>query len=132
MDLRKKKKHLGEVNMSSMTDIIFILLVFFMLTSTLVKFFSFQLPKSEMKKSTPVRTMVSIDTKGEIKVNDKISSFQNLETDLKAVLTQLQGIERPIVTIAADNQLKWQEVTKVQIVINKLKAGALIATEPKK
>lgn len=52
MGLRKKNKASAEFNMSSLTDIIFLLLIFFMLTSSLVVPNALNLKLPGKKKST--------------------------------------------------------------------------------
>ena len=47
MGLKKRTKVSAEFSMSSLTDIIFLLLIFFMLTSTLVQIPPFDLPEAE-------------------------------------------------------------------------------------
>jgi biopolymer transport protein ExbD len=129
MALRKHKKHVGEVNMSSMTDIIFMLLIFFMLTSTLVKYLPFTLPKSDQRTSAGIKTIVSIEKGGKLAVNNQPVSFNQLEALVRASLAIAADKANPTVTIAAEVGVPFGEVTKVMGVANRLKAKTILATE---
>ena len=60
MALKKRSKISAEFSMSSLTDIIFLLLIFFMLTSTLVKIEAVDLPESDSKTVAPVSVAVML------------------------------------------------------------------------
>ena len=128
-----RERKVAEVNMSSMTDIIFMLLIFFMLTSTLVKFFGFQIPESDSRTNTPVKLTVNMEKSGKVTVGDRnIASIKDLEKELRtAISASQQAGTMPTVTIAAEKGVAFGEVTKVMSVCNSLKAVTKIATQPK-
>ena len=131
MALRKKKKKMGEVNLSSMTDIIFMLLVFFMLTATLVRFMPYQLPKSDSRTSGTLKTTINIQKNGKISVNDSPASAATLEAVLRKEISRAADRKNPVVNIAAEVGVPFGEVTKAMTVANKFKATVRIATEPR-
>ena len=131
MPIRRRKKHMGEVNMSSMTDIIFMLLIFFMLTSTLVKFLPFQLPKSNQRTNAAIKTTVSIEKKGRMTVNDREILPTQLEAALRMSLANAQDKANPSITIAAETGVPFDQVTRIMAVANRLKVRTILATEPK-
>lgn len=122
---------MGEVNMSSMTDIIFMLLIFFMLTSTLVKFLPIKLPASNQRTNASIKTTVSIDKVGKIYVNDIPVPALALEATLRNVIAKAADRASPTITIAAEVGVPFGEVTKLMAVASRLKAKAILATEPK-
>jgi biopolymer transport protein ExbD len=130
MALRKKKKHGAEVNMSSMTDIIFMLLIFFMLTSTLIKYLPFKLPESSQRTNAKIKTTVGIEKSGRLTVNDQIVKAAQLESLLKASLAISPDKLNPTITIAAEEGVPFGEITKVMAVANRLKARTILATAP--
>lgn len=76
MGLKKRTKVSAEFSMSSLTDIIFLLLIFFMLTSSLVSptAINLKLPSSSSKptnKSTTQPIKLDINKRGEYTVNGK-------------------------------------------------------------
>jgi biopolymer transport protein ExbD len=130
MALRKKKKHAAEVNMSSMTDIIFMLLIFFMLTSTLIKYLPFKLPESSQRTNAKIKTTVGIEKSGRLTVNDQIVNAAQLESLLKASLAISPDKPNPTITIAAEEGVPFGQITKVMAVANRLKARTIFATAP--
>ena len=131
MPIRRKKKHGAEVNMSSMTDIIFMLLIFFMLTSTLVKFLPFLLPKSDQRTNAQIKTTVSIEKNGRMTVNDTPILPTQLEGALRKLLTSAPDKSAPSVTIAAEMGVPFEQVTRIMAVANRLKVKTILATEPR-
>jgi biopolymer transport protein ExbD len=130
MSLRKKKKHVAEVNMSSMTDIIFMLLIFFMLTSTLIKYLPFKLPESNQRTNAKIKTTVGIEKNGRLTVNDKSVNINQLEALIRASLAISSDKASPTITIAAEVGVPFEQVTKVMAIANRLKARTILATAP--
>lgn len=122
---------MGEVNMSSMTDIIFMLLIFFMLTSTLVKFLPFQLPKSDQRTNASIKTTVSVEKNGRMTVNDVQITPQQLEAALRQSLQKSPDKTAPTITVAAEMGVPFEQVTRILAVTNRLKARTILATEPR-
>ncbi len=130
MALRKKKKHVAEVNMSSMTDIIFMLLIFFMLTSTMVKFIQYKLPESNQRTTSTIKTIVGIEKSGKFSVNYKTVDFSRLEATIRSTIGKVPEGVTPTVTIAAEQGTAFGQVTKVMAVANRMKAKTILATDP--
>ncbi len=129
MPIRSQKKRHVEVNMSSMTDIIFMLLIFFMLTSTLVKFFPFKLPESDQRTTGNVKTTISIEKSGRFMVNNQVVAASNLEATVRSSLASV-GAKEPVLTIAAEVGVPFEQVTKLMAIANKFKARTVLATAP--
>jgi biopolymer transport protein ExbD len=120
--------------MSSMTDIIFMLLIFFMLTSTLVRYFPVMLPKSESRTNSKIKNSVMIG-KGvqpdsyTFMVNQDTVPFDNLEQFIDISFKDSIPGEPKVLTIAAEQGVPFGEITKVMIVANRLKAKTVLATD---
>jgi biopolymer transport protein ExbD len=89
MALKKRSKVNAEFNMSSLTDIIFLLLIFFMLTSSVVSpnAMNLKLPgRSDSPATASDRKLddVRIDGEGRFYFNNKRISAEELETRLSA------------------------------------------------
>jgi len=86
MGLTKRSKVSAEFSMSSLTDIIFLLLIFFMLTSSLVapNALNLKLPSSSSQRvvSTDRLDRISISAAGEYFLNGRQFSLRNLEREL--------------------------------------------------
>ena len=87
MGLKKKSKISAEFNMSSLTDIIFLLLIFFMLTSSLVAPNSLNLKmpgtSNSAKPPTKVHDEISIGAKGTYYWNNRRINLGDLEKRLE-------------------------------------------------
>ncbi len=85
MNLRGRNKVSAEFSMSSMTDIVFLLLVFFMLTSPTItpEALDLILPKAKGKTSNKQNASVSITKDGAYYVNKERVSEQSIESELK-------------------------------------------------
>ena len=116
--------------MSSMTDIIFMLLIFFMLTSTLIKYLPFKLPESSQRTNAKIKTTVGIEKNGRFTVNDKSVNINQLEALIRASLAISSDKASPTITIAAEVGVPFEQVTKVMAIANRLKARTILATAP--
>ena len=133
MGLKKRNKVSAEFNMSSLTDIIFLLLIFFMLTSTLVSpnALNLKLPGSNSKTVAPSTISVSVTSDGDFFVNkDKID-----EAALKdKVVRELKKEDEPqkaTIVINAELGTPVEHVVAIMDVARILKVGAILATEAK-
>ena len=118
--------------MSSLTDIIFLLLIFFMLTSTLVKLDAFELPESDSKTVAPTSIVVSIQKSGRLTLNGKQYRYGNLERAIRKEVQSAENRESATVTIVAEKGVAWKEISKVVEMAGKLRVRAILATQPTK
>ncbi len=130
MGLKKRNKVSAEFSMSSLTDIIFLLLIFFMLTSTLVKIQPFPLPKSDSKTVASTSVVVTIEQSGKFTLNNKEISGLALERALRQQVRTMENRDNVAVTIVAEIGTPFDEVVRVMNIAAKLKVKAIIATEP--
>ncbi|NET33518.1 MAG: biopolymer transporter ExbD [Cyanothece sp. SIO1E1] len=130
MGLKKRNKVSAEFSMSSLTDIIFLLLIFFMLTSTLVKIQPFPLPKSDSKTVASTSVVVTIEQSGVFTLNNQEVSPLALERALRQQVRTMENREGVAVTIVAEVGTPFEEVVRVMNIAAKLKVKAIIATEP--
>ena len=128
MDLRSKNKVEVSFSMSSIADIIFLLLIFFMLTSSFITPSGLPVNLPTSKSSTIVlqKVSVTITDKLEFYVNDKQVTSNQLEMALKS---QLEGKEG-IVVLHVDKSVPVEHVVKVAGIATALEAKVSIATKP--
>jgi biopolymer transport protein ExbD len=131
MGLKKRSKVSAEFSMSSLTDIIFLLLIFFMLTSTLVRIQPFELPKSDSKTVASTSMVVTIEKSGKLTVNGREIAARDLERALRLEVRTSDNRENAVVTIVAEVGTPFDEVVEVMQIANRLKLNAIIATQPK-
>ena len=130
MGLKKRSKVSAEFSMSSLTDIIFLLLIFFMLTSTLVRIQPFPLPKSDSKTVAATSIVVTIEKNGKHTLNNKEISARALERALTSLINQAPSKENLSVTIVAETGTSFDYVVAVMEMAARNRVSAIIATEP--
>jgi len=128
MDLRSKNKVDVNFSMSSMADIIFLLLIFFMLTSSFITPSGLPVNLPTSKSSQIVLQKVSVTISKDLRyfVNDKPVSSNQLEAALKS---QLEGKEG-IVVLHVDQSVAVEHLVKVAGIATALEAKVSIATKP--
>ena len=129
MALKSRNKVSPNFNMSSMTDIVFLLLIFFMLTSTLVSpnALKLLLPNSKSKTLEKQTISVSINKDIDFYINENQVIESNLENELKQVLSQQQ---EPAIILHADKTVDIEHVVKVMDIAYRNKYKIVLATKP--
>ncbi|MBQ3635958.1 MAG: biopolymer transporter ExbD [Bacteroidales bacterium] len=130
MALKRRSKVSSAFSMSSMTDIIFLLLIFFMLTSTLVhpNALKLVLPQSKNQTSAKPQTSVSITADLKYYVETKRVAFKELEPALQAKLGQQPDM---YIALHVDENVPMKEVVKVMNIAKKNKYKLILATRAK-
>ncbi|NND89162.1 MAG: biopolymer transporter ExbD [Flavobacteriaceae bacterium] len=129
MNLRGRNKVSPEFSMSSMTDIVFLLLVFFLLTSPAITpdALDLILPKAKGKSTNVQKASVSITKDGAYYVNkERVSEF-NIESTLK---TALAGQEEPTVILRAEEGVPIEDAVFVMDIANKNHFKVVLAVRP--
>ncbi|HCK22816.1 MAG TPA: biopolymer transporter ExbD [Bacteroidetes bacterium] len=131
MALKSRNQRRADFNMSSLTDIIFLLLIFFLLTSTLVapNAIPMLLPNSNTQAQASETLAVSIDRNLNFFVNTREVAEENLEAVLTA---NLEGRKDEGIVLYADKTVPIDEVVKVLNIANNLKIKVVLATTPEK
>ncbi|MAD50631.1 MAG: biopolymer transporter ExbD [Flavobacteriales bacterium] len=130
MSLRSKNKVSANFSMSSMTDIVFLLLIFFMLTSTLVSpnALKLLLPNSKARTLEKQTISVSITTEIEYYIEDQKYPFDQLENQLKQ---RLANEQEPAIVLHADKTVDIEFAVKVMDIAYRNKYKVVLATNPK-
>lgn len=129
MNLRSKNRISAEFSMSSMTDIIFLLLIFFMLTSNFVTPTALPVNLPSSTKGSIVMQKVSVTITADIKyyVNDKETSLDNLKAELSQALGGTED-GMGVVVLNVDKSVPVEFLVKVGGIANDLNAKVSIAT----
>lgn len=129
MNLRGRKKFHAEVSTSSLSDIMFFLMLFFLIASTMVSpsVIKLTLPKAKYNQ-TVRKTEIAVSITKEMKyyVNNKEVGFDNLEKELSQ---EIQKVKEPTVVIRVDNTIPVQDLVNVMQIGNKLKVKMILATK---
>jgi len=130
MNIRGRNKVDPSFNMSSMTDIVFLLLIFFMLTSTLVTVSAIDvfLPKAGGKTENKTSIAVTITSKSLFYIDKKKVSESNLENELLKVV----GVDKKkTIVIRGDKDVPYKHVMKIIDIANKNKLKMILAVKGK-
>ena len=135
MGYKRSTKVLSENGMSSMTDLVFLLLIFFLITSTLVNpnALKLLLPKSTGQVSAKATVSVSIKDWGDgnysyhINGNENAVQFSEVEDEL---IELLQSEEDPTFAIYADESVPVKEVVAVMNIAKRNHYKVILATRP--
>ena len=130
MALKKRTKISPEFSMSSLTDIIFLLLIFFMLTSTMVNLDNYDLPESDSKTVAPVNITIGIRKDNTWQFNGTTILKNQINSKVKKALAMQKNKKNATITIVAEKGVPFKNVMAVMEVANKLKMKAIIATKP--
>ena len=130
MSLRSKNKVSANFSMSSMTDIVFLLLIFFMLTSTLVSpnALKLLLPNSKARTLEKQTISVSITPEIEYYIEDQQYPLEALENELKL---RLSNEKEPAIVLHADKTVAIEHAVNVMDIAYRNKYKVVLATNPK-
>ena len=129
MNFRGRNKVTPEFNMSSMTDIVFLLLIFFMIASTLVSTNAIDilLPKASGKTENKKSVAVSIKKDLTYYIDQKRVGESVLENEL---LSALSSQESPTIVLRAEESVPVMHVVKVMDIANRNKFKVILAVKP--
>lgn len=130
MNFRGRNKVTPEFNMSSMTDIVFLLLIFFMIASTLVTTNAIDiiLPKASGKTENKRSVAVSIKKDLTYYIDQKRVGVSVLENELLAALASQ---DKPTIVLRAEKSVPVENVVKVMDIANRNKFKVILAVKPK-
>lgn len=131
MALQSKNKVSTNFNMSSMTDIVFLLLIFFIIASTLISPNALEvlLPKATSHPKPQAQTVnVSITKDLKYYVNKDEVIKDELE---QLLLSKVEGEEDPGIILRSEKSVPIENVVVVMDIANRNKLKLVLATSPK-
>ncbi|MGK0387335.1 MAG: biopolymer transport protein ExbD [Maribacter sp.] len=133
MGLKKRNKVSAEFSMSSLTDIIFLLLIFFILTSSLVSpnALNLKLPSSGSTTVAPSTISVTITKSGEWYVdNNKTRKSSVKPTVRKRMKEEGKPAKELTLVIVAEMGVPIENVVFLMDMATRLNLNAILATDP--
>ncbi len=130
-----------ETNSSSMSDLVFLLLIFFMITSTLIapNAVKLMLPESSSRTMAKQNVTVYIDREHNFYVGENAVTVDELQASIAAGIEQ--GVHDACVVLRADKDVPVQDVVHVIDAVNNINNSdatnqtrhkVILATSPKK
>ena len=127
MKLKDRNKISPEFSMSSMTDIVFLLLIFFLLTSNSPNALDLILPKAKGKTTNTQQVSVSIDTDLRYFIYEKLVEKNQLEAVL---IQELSAQDAPTIILRAAESIAIKEAVFVLDVANRNQFKVILAVRP--
>ncbi|HLX93715.1 MAG TPA: biopolymer transporter ExbD [Puia sp.] len=129
MNLRKRHKDEGEVHTGPLNDILFILLLFFLIVSTLANPNVIRLsqPKSKSDTKSKQTVVVSIDANKQFYVGTTKVALADLRSRLQPFLAKEP--DQPSIVINADKSVPVEDVVAVMRVARDLGAKSVLAVD---
>ncbi|HUI33863.1 MAG: biopolymer transporter ExbD [Dysgonamonadaceae bacterium] len=135
MALKQRHKIESGFSMASMTDVIFLLLIFFMITSTIVvpSAIKVLLPKAQQQAQAKPLTRVTIDA--EMRYYVAAGGDMEREVPFEAITPFLESSysEDPNIFVAlyADESVPYREIVRILDIANQHKFKMVLMTRPK-
>lgn len=133
MKLKRRNKAKAEFNMSAMTDIVFLLLIFFIINYELPNAIPLLLPNAtgQVAQNKSITVLVSSDL--QYFVNNDAVAFGGLKSKLSAEINKAKSkTDKPSVILKIDKSVALENVVDVLQIGNELKVPMILSTKPKK
>lgn len=129
MNLRGRNKITPEFNMSSMTDVVFLLLIFFMIASTLAKqldTIEVKLPQAKGKTENRRSISVTINENNRFFIDGKRTAKTAVKRDLLEILSAKQ---EKVIVLRAQKSVALEEVVYVMNIANENAIKVVLAVD---
>lgn len=134
MALKRRNTVNAQFSMASMTDIVFLLLIFFMISSTLIapNALKLLLPESNNQTSAKPVTTVSITSDLKFYINDNGSLKQVAYQEIEPFLKKRFGVgnNEIYISLHAEKTVPWEEVVKIMNIARRNGYKIIAATAP--
>ncbi|WP_290791146.1 ExbD/TolR family protein [Flavihumibacter sp. UBA7668] len=129
MNLKRRLRGHAEVHTGALNDILFILLLFFLIVSTLANPNVIKLSQPKAKSDTKAKqtVVVSIDANNQFFVGTSKVSLEELKARLQPILAK--ETDQPSVVINADKNVPIENVVAVMRVARELGARSVLAVD---
>lgn len=106
-----------EINLIPLIDVLLVILIFLMVTTTYARFSELQINLPEAQgdsaKETPSQITVSVSDQGRYEVNDAVLGEVGVESIVRALQAAAGAEKDPVVVISADARASHQSVVRV-------------------
>jgi len=129
MNLKGRNKITPEFNMSSMTDIVFLLLIFFMIASTLTKqldTIEVKLPQAKGKTENRSAITVTINKSKRFYIDDRLVAKSSLQAQLLSILSTSDS---RVIVLSAEQNVPIEEVVYVMGIANQNSIKIVLAVD---
>jgi biopolymer transport protein ExbD len=127
MAIKSRIKRSIEFSMASMSDLVFLLLIFFMMSSTMIapNAIKLLLPKSNSQVQAKAVTTISIRADLQFYIETTPVNYEQLELLLQA---RMKGESEPVISLHADKSVPVEQIVKVMNIAQRNKYKLILAT----
>jgi len=133
MKIERRKQRTAEVYTASLNDIMFFLLLFFLIISTLATPATIRvlLPNAKTSEDAVIKKNINLTITADRHyfVDDKEVTFEQIEPQIASILSKKKEKEEMIVLLQADKSLNLQDVVSVIDIGNKLNVKMVLFTK---
>ncbi|MCB9257409.1 MAG: biopolymer transporter ExbD [Chitinophagales bacterium] len=131
MKFKRRNKASAAFSMASLTDIIFLLLIFFVINSEMPNALKLILPNATGK--TPASKSISVSLSKDLTymVNSQVVMFEDLKSTLSAEIAKSNSDETTVV-LKIDKDVSLEKAVEILDIGNQLKVSMILATKPMK
>ena len=130
--LKRKTKTIETFSMSSMTDIIFLLLIFFMITSTMVTPNAIKVLLPQGSKQTSAKPLARIIIDKQLNYYSAFGNEDEMPIEVEEITAFLQGCAEKepemYVALYADESVPYREIVNVLNIANENNFNMVLAT----
>ena len=128
MNFKNRNKVSPDFSMSSMTDIVFLLLIFFMLTASTPNALDLLLPKAKGKSTNTQNVSISIKKNENYYVDNKQIDVGQIENTMRNLL---KDKENPTILLRVEETVPIEKAVFVMDIANRNKFKVILAVRPK-
>ena len=128
MNFKNRNKVSPDFSMSSMTDIVFLLLIFFMLTASTPNALDLLLPKAKGKSTNTQNVSISIKKNENFYVDNKQIDVDQIENTMRNLL---KDKENPTILLRVEETVPIEKAVLVMDIANRNKFKIILAVRPK-
>jgi len=133
MKLKRRNKAKAEFNMASLTDIIFLLLIFFVINSEMPNALKLMLPNATGKAPVNKSIVLAVSSDLRYMVNNEEVSFNGIKGKLSQKINQAKSkTKEPSIVLKIDKAVDLEHVVNILQIGNELKVPMVLSTKPTK
>jgi len=134
MALKRRTKADPNFSMASMTDIIFLLLIFFMITSTIVVPNAIKITLPQAKQQTSAKPLARVTIDAQLNYYVAFGTAREQKVDYEGIdlflMEQFDKTPDMFVALYADESVPYKEIVKILNLANERKYKMVLVTRP--
>lgn len=133
MNIKRRNKAKPDFNMSAMTDIVFLLLIFFIINYSMPEAMKILLPNAKGKTTSNKSITLAVSSDLIYSVNSQEIPFSEVESTLATAITAAKNkTDEPTIVLKIDKSVELEKVVEILQMGNDLKVQMILATKPSK